>query len=104
MCIRDRLLLARAARISTELRHYYIGTEHLFLGAVELGDPEVRRAFAAQTKDVDEAATAVRSRIGTGPEHETGQMLLTPRGAQSLELAAGIAAEFHSGTIEVPHI
>jgi len=100
----SKLLLARAARISTELRHYYIGTEHLFLGAVELGDPEVRRAFAAQSKDVDEAAAAVRSRIGTGPEQQTGQMVLTPRGAQILELAAGIAAEFHSGTIEVPHI
>src|SRR5665647_3404952 len=30
----SKLLLARAARISTELRHYYIGTEHLFLAAV----------------------------------------------------------------------
>ncbi len=99
-----KLLMARAARISTELRHYYIGTEHLFLGVVALGDPEVRRAFAVQSVDIDEAAEAVRGRIGTGPEQEGAQMILTPRGGQVLELAAGIAAELHSGTVEAPHI
>jgi ATP-dependent Clp protease ATP-binding subunit ClpC len=99
-----KLLLARAARISTELRHYYIGTEHLFLGIVALGDPEVRRAFAAQSVDIDEAAEAVRRRIGTGPEQEGGQMILTPRGALVLESAVGLAAELHSSTVEAPHI
>ena len=99
-----KLLLARAARISTELQHYYIGTEHLFLGVVELGDPEVRRAFAAQAVDIDEAAEAVRQCIGTGPEQGGGQMNFTPRGAKVMELAAGLAAEFHSSTVEAPHI
>ena len=99
-----KLLLARAARISTELQHYYIGTEHIYLGIVALGDPEIRAAFAAQAVDIDETAEAVRRRIGTGPEQEGGQMILTPRGAQVLELAAGIAAEFHSDTVEAPHI
>ena len=99
-----KLLLARAARISVELHHYYIGTEHLFLGVVALGDPEVRRAFAAQSVDIDETAEAVRRRIGTGPEQEGGQMILTPRGGQVLEAAAGVAAELRSGTVEAPHI
>jgi ATP-dependent Clp protease ATP-binding subunit ClpC len=99
-----KLLLARAARISTELCHYYIGTEHLFLAAVALGDPEVRRAFAAQAVDVDEAAEVVKRRVGTGPEQESGQMALTPRGAQVLQQAAEIAAGMHCDTVEAPHI
>jgi ATP-dependent Clp protease ATP-binding subunit ClpC len=99
-----KLLLARAARISTELHHYYIGTEHIYLGIVALGDPEIRAAFAAQAVDIDDTAEAVRRRIGMGPELATGQMVLTPRGAQVLESAAGIAAEFQSDTVEAPHI
>jgi ATP-dependent Clp protease ATP-binding subunit ClpA len=99
-----KLLLARAARISTELHHYYIGPEHLFLAVVALGDPEVRRAFAAQAIDIDDAAEAVRQRIGTGPDQQGDQMILTPRGVQVLQVAANLATELHSDTVEAPHV
>jgi ATP-dependent Clp protease ATP-binding subunit ClpC len=99
-----KMLLARAARISFELRHNYIGTEHLFLGMVELGYPEVRRAFAAQAVDVDQVAEMIRRRIGSGLQQPGGEVALTPRADQVLQDAGVIASDFHSVTVEAPHI
>jgi ATP-dependent Clp protease ATP-binding subunit ClpC len=99
-----RLLLARAARLATDLGHYYIGTEHLFLAIVELGDPALRRPFAQRAIDMDEVAAEVRRRIGAGGPESAKQVVFTPRTEKVLQLAAEAARSLSSGTVEAPHI
>jgi ATP-dependent Clp protease ATP-binding subunit ClpC len=99
-----KLALSYAERISRDLNHDYIGTDHLFLGVVELEDVNIRRQFQKIGIDVDELSRKIRQEIGRGKAQEKGQISLTPAAKKALEVAQREASQLGQNEVEAPHI
>jgi len=67
----------REARL---LRSGYLGVEHLFLGALATGGPELRQAFERAGLDPERIERVIRGWLRTDPQRRTeAEIVLTPR-------------------------
>lgn len=99
-----KLTLSYAERISRELKHDYIGTEHLFLGVAELEDVNIRRQFQKIGIDVDEISKKIRQEISGGEGLTKHQISLTPAAKKAFEAAQREASKLGQDKVEAPHI
>lgn len=99
-----KLTLSYAERISRELKHDYIGTEHLFLGVAELEDVNIRRQFQKIGIDVDEISRKIRQEISRGEGLTKHQISLTPAAKKAFEAAQREASKLGQDKVEAPHI
>jgi ATP-dependent Clp protease ATP-binding subunit ClpA len=82
----SRGVINRAQEIARELRHNWIGTEHLLLGLEGSAGEDVLRL------------------VGSGPSPLTGAPAFTPRAKKALELALRGALERGDRTIRPEHV
>ena len=99
-----KLTLSYAERISRELKHDYIGTDHLFLGVAELEDVNIRRQFQKIGIDVDEVSRKIRQEIKEGVSPTKYQSPLTPAAKKALDVAQREASLLGQDKVEAPHI
>jgi len=97
-----KLVLGYARRAAEDLSSEAIGTEHLFVGVVELEDLALQRLFRARGVDLDEVAEELRGRIEGGSP--TGYLPLTEAAEQALEVAKEETVRLGERLVEAPHI
>ncbi len=77
-----------AAREADRFNHPYVGTEHLLLGLVALGEGVAMEILAEMGVEVEDVRLAVERMVGVGGETKTkGELPLTPRTKKVLQLA-----------------
>src|SRR4051794_7350331 len=84
---RARQVVVLAQDEARELRHNYIGTEHLLLGLLREEDGLAARVLATVDITIEEVRTQVARIVGQGDEVSAGQIPFTPRAKKVLELA-----------------
>jgi len=99
-----KLALSYTLQICQKLQFDYIGTEHLFLGVMELQDASIMRQFSRAGADVEEISKAMLKRIGRGTWKELEQVSMTPRVQRILENAAEMARWSGRDEVEAPDI
>ena len=82
-----RQAIVLAQEESRDLRHDYIGTEHLLLGLLRESDGLPARVLGAHGVTPERARRGVIALVGTGEAAMDGQIPFTPRARQALELS-----------------
>ncbi len=101
---RSRKVLSMAQEEALRFQHNYIGTEHLLLGLVrenEYGSTIVLHKLGV---DIDKARIGVEFIIGRGDRIVLGEIGITPRAKQVIELAIDEAQRLNHQYIEPEHI
>ncbi len=101
---RSRKVLALAQEEAQRLQHNYIGTEHLLLGLVRENEGGAAKLLNNLGLDIDKARGAVQFIIGRGDRIVLGEIGLTPRAKQAIELAIDEAQGLNHEYIEPEHI
>jgi ATP-dependent Clp protease ATP-binding subunit ClpC len=99
-----RMALSHAQRLSHEMSHHYLSTEHIFLGVLELEDVGIQRCFQSVGIDSGELADAVRAHVEGPTEENPGRTLFTPRAERALQIAKTEADTLGQKTTEAPHL
>jgi ATP-dependent Clp protease ATP-binding subunit ClpC len=84
---RARQVVVLAQDEARQLRHNYIGTEHLLLGLLREQEGVGARVLESLGVTLDEVQAQTRRIVGQGDEVATGQIPFTPRAKKALELA-----------------
>jgi hypothetical protein len=80
--------LACARKEAVRLRHRFLGTEHLLLGLIRLGQGAACNVLTKTGLELKAVRDAVENRIGPGPEDaRVGNVPCTPRAQKVLALA-----------------
>ena len=85
---RGRRVLTLAQEEAQRFGHNYIGTEHLLLGLVREGDGIAARVLGNLGVQLPKVRSAVEFIIGRGESMIMGEIGLTPRAKEEIELAA----------------
>jgi ATP-dependent Clp protease ATP-binding subunit ClpA len=101
---RARHVVVLAQEEARDLKHNYIGTEHILLGL--LGEPEgyAGRVLASFGMTRAGAREEVRAMIGLGAAAPSGHIPFTPRAKKTLELSLREALQLHHNYIGTEHI
>jgi len=102
---RAQQVLALARKEAERFHHNYVGTEHLLLGLVALGQGVAVNVLQKLGIDLEALRAAVEKQVGTGAEEQpvTG-IAFTPRVKKVLQLAAKEAAALHHSYVGTEHI
>jgi ATP-dependent Clp protease ATP-binding subunit ClpC len=85
---RVELVLGYAREEAERLRHSYIGTEHLLLGIIKLGQGVAVNVLQKQKVNLPPIRVEIEEWVGLGPEVKTiGNPSFTPRAKRVLVLA-----------------
>jgi ATP-dependent Clp protease ATP-binding subunit ClpC len=88
-------LLALALKEAKRLNHAYVGTEHLLLGLIELGQGVAVNVLKSMGLDLDRVRMEVEQHVGPHPEAKmVGNIPYTPRVKKVLALAGKQAEAF----------
>ena len=103
---RARRVVVVAQEEARGLQHNYIGTEHILLGLIRLGEGLGVKTLRSLHIDLDALSDEVMAIIGHGPEAEqqTGHIPFTPRAKKTLEEALRESVRLKSGYIGTEHI
>ena len=97
------LQLARAE--ADRFNHGYVGTEHLLLGLIALGQGVAVEALRNLGVDLQSVRVEVEKAVGSGPETKTiGNVPFTPRAKKVLALSASEARGLGHGYVGTEHI
>ncbi len=94
--------LAEAEAIG--LRHNYVGTEHLLLGVLGVGDGVAAKVLTGLGVSAPEAKAETEQIIGRGSEPPSGQPPFTPRSKKVLDLAHGEAKRLGHNYVGTEHL
>src|SRR6202142_4149226 len=76
---RAQAVLALARQEADRFHHNYVGTEHLLLGLINLGQGVAVSVLQKMGLDLETGRNAVEKQVGTGPEAKpTGNIPYTP--------------------------
>ncbi len=90
---------------ASRLRHDYIGTEHLLLGLVRLGDGRAMDIIANLGLDLADLRTSIEEVVQpSGGTMTMGQLPLTARAKKTLEVSGQEARALQSKDIDTEHI
>jgi len=90
---------------AARLRHDYIGTEHLLLGLIRLGEGRAVEVFTNIGLDMSELVQSVEDVVQpAGGTMTMGQLPLTARAKKTLEVAGQEARALKSKEIDTEHI
>jgi ATP-dependent Clp protease ATP-binding subunit ClpC len=101
---RARQVVVLAQQEARELRHDYIGTEHILLGLVREEEGIVARVLGSFDITLERVRGEVVRTVGVGNEVAGGQIPFTPRAKKVLELALREALNLGQNYIGTEHI
>jgi ATP-dependent Clp protease ATP-binding subunit ClpC len=102
---RAQQVLALAKKEAERFNHNYIGTEHLLLGLIKLGQGVAANVLQKMGLDLETVRLEVEKQVVTGPETQTaGNIPYTPRVKKVLALANREAKALNHGYVGTEHI
>ena len=98
-------VLALARKEAERFDHNFVGTEHLLLGLIALGQGTAVNVLHKAGVDLDLVRQEVEKHVGTGPDQKTvGKIPYTPRVKKVLALAAKEAKALNHTYVGTEHI
>ncbi|OPZ77662.1 MAG: ATP-dependent Clp protease ATP-binding subunit ClpC1 [Actinobacteria bacterium ADurb.Bin444] len=101
---RARQVVVLAQEEARDLKHNYIGTEHLLLGLLREGDGVAARVLSALDVSLEDVRGTIMRIVGEGEHESQGQIPFTPRAKKVLELALREALSLGHNYIGTEHI
>ena len=102
---RAQQVLALARKEADRFNHNYVGTEHLLLGLIKLGQGVAVNVLQKMGLDLDTVRAEVEKQVGTGPETKmVGNIPYTPRVKKVLALAGKEAKSLNHSYVGTEHI
>jgi len=102
---RAQQVLQLARKEAERFNHQYIGTEHLLLGLIALGEGVAVTVLEKMSVDIETLRLEVEKAVGQGPETKTvGALPMTPRAKKVLALANSEAKALNHSYIGTEHI
>ncbi len=101
---RARQVVVLAQEEARDLKHNYIGTEHLLLGLLREGDGVAARVLGALEVSLEDVRGEIMRIVGEGEHEAQGQIPFTPRAKKVLELALREALSLGHNYIGTEHI
>jgi ATP-dependent Clp protease ATP-binding subunit ClpC len=102
---RAQQVLALARKEADRFNHNFVGTEHLLLGLIKLGQGVAVNVLQKLGLDLDTVRMEVEKQVGTGPDQKMiGNIPYTPRVKKVLALAAKEAKALNHTYVGTEHI
>lgn len=102
---RAQQVLALAKKEADRFNHNYVGTEHLLLGLIKLGQGVAVNVLQKMNLDLDTVRLEVENQVGNGPENKiSGNIPYTPRVKKVLNLAGKEAKVLNHSYVGTEHI
>jgi len=102
---RAQQVLALARKEADRFNHNFVGTEHLLLGLIKLGQGVAVNVLQKMGLDLDTVRLEVEKQVGTGPDQKmVGNIPYTPRVKKVLALAAKEAKALNHTYVGTEHI
>ena len=102
---RAQQVLALARKEADRFHHNYVGTEHLLLGLINLGQGVAVNVLQKMGLDLQTVRAAVEKQVGTGPESKpSGNIPYTPRVKKVLALAGKEAKALNHSYVGTEHV
>lgn len=102
---RAQQVLALAKKEADRFNHNFVGTEHLLLGLIKLGQGVAVNVLQKMGLDLDTVRLEVEKQVGTGPDQKvSGNIPLTPRVKKVLSLATKEAKALNHTYVGTEHI
>src|SRR6202051_3803595 len=102
---RAQQVLALASKEAGRFNHNYVGTEHLLLGLIKLGQGVAVNVLQKMGLDLEIVRMEVEKHVGPHPETKMfGNIPYTPRVKKVLELAGKEAKALHHSYVGTEHI
>ena len=102
---RAQQVLALARKEADRFNHNFLGTEHLLLGLIKLGQGVAVNVLQGMGIDLDTVRIAVEKEVGTGPDQKMiGNIPYTPRVKKVLALASKEAKALNHTYVGTEHI
>ncbi len=102
---RAQQVLALARKEAERFNHNYVGTEHLLLGLIKLGQGVAVNVLQKMGLDLDTVRMEVEKQVGSGPETKmVGNIPYTPRVKKVLALAGKEARSLNHSYVGTEHI
>ncbi len=101
---RARQVVVLAQEEARDLKHNYIGTEHLLLGLLREGGGVAARVLSALAVSLEDVRGTIMRIVGEGEHESQGQIPFTPRAKKVLELALREALSLGHNYIGTEHI
>ena len=102
---RAQQVLALARKEADRFHHNYVGTEHILLGLIKLGQGVAVSVLQKMGLDLETVRAAVEKQVGTGLETKTpGSIPYTPRVKKVLALAGKEARTLNHSYVGTEHI
>jgi len=102
---RAQQVLQLARKEADRFNHGYVGTEHLLLGLIALGQGVAVNVLQRMGVDLETVRFEVEKAVGTGPDAKTvGNLVFTPRVKKVLALAGTEARALNHSYVGTEHI
>src|SRR5881394_3502163 len=102
---RAQQVLALARKEADRFNHNYVGTEHLLLGLIKLGQGVAVNVLQKMGLDLETVRMEVEKQVGSGPETKiVGNIPYTPRVKKVLALAGKEAKTLNHSYVGTEHI
>lgn len=102
---RAQQVLALARKEADRFNHNYVGTEHLLLGVIKLGQGVAINVLQKMGLDLETVRMEVEKQVGAGPETKmAGNIPYTPRVKKVLALASKEAKSLQHSYVGTEHI
>ncbi len=102
---RAQQVLALARKEADRFNHNYVGTEHLLLGLIKLGQGVAVNVLQKMGLDLETVRMEVEKHVGSGPEAKvSGNIPYTPRVKKVLALAGKEAKALNHSYVGTEHI
>ena len=101
---RARRVIVLAQDEARNLKHNYLGTEHILLGLIREGEGVAAKALEALDITLDEVRAQVIEIIGEGQEPPSGHIPFTPRAKKVIEYAMREGLQLGHSYIGTEHL
>ena len=102
---RAQQVLALARKEADRFNHNFVGTEHLLLGLIKLGQGVAVNVLQKMGLDLETVRMEVEKQVGTGPDQkQVGNIPYTPRVKKVLSLASKEAKALNHTYVGTEHI
>ena len=102
---RAQQVLALARKEADRFNHNYIGTEHVLLGLIKLGQGVAVSVLQRMGLDLESVRMEVEKEVGTGPDQKSSANIpYTPRVKKVLALANKEAKQLNHSYVGTEHI
>ncbi|MGE9268273.1 MAG: ATP-dependent Clp protease ATP-binding subunit [Verrucomicrobiales bacterium] len=102
---RAQQVLSLARKEADRFNHNYVGTEHILLGLIKLGQGVAVSVLQRMGLDLESVRMEVEKQVGTGPDQKiSGTIPYTPRVKKVLALANKEARQLNHSYVGTEHI